>query len=45
MPFKYGLTIRIDFAMEGWYHSSTLESKIETPNSREKRSKSHLYPR
>jgi hypothetical protein len=42
VPFKDALTERIDFTMERWYHSCTLESKIESPDSSEKRSKSHL---
>jgi hypothetical protein len=29
VPFQNVLTIRVDFAMECWYHSCSLESKIE----------------
>jgi hypothetical protein len=42
MPLQNALTKRIDFAMEGWYHSSALEPQIESPYSGEERSESHL---
>jgi len=41
VSFQNALAKGIDFAMEGWYHSSTLESKIKSPYSSEERSESH----
>jgi hypothetical protein len=43
VPFEDALAKRIDFAMEGWYHSGTLESQVKSTYSGKKRSESHLF--
>jgi hypothetical protein len=40
MSLENALAKGVDFAMEGWYHSSSLESQIKSTYSGEKRSES-----
>src|SRR5579859_3357800 len=42
MALKYPLAEWVDFTVKHWYHSCTLEPKVETPNSGEKRSEFHF---
>jgi hypothetical protein len=42
MPFQYPLTIRVNFAMEDGRNPSLTESEIESADSGEKRSNTHL---